>query len=72
MARFEREVLICYDVSSSRARAKLFDALKDIGLSPLQESVFWGRLRPAEERAIAREFDRLLDKTTDRVLLMPV
>lgn len=72
MARLEREVLVCYDVSSTKARTKLFNALKDIGLQAIQESVFWGRLRPAEERSLAREFEKLLDKSTDRALLIPV
>lgn len=72
MPQLERQVLVCYDVASTRARSKLFDALKGVGLLPLQESVFWGFLRRAEERQIGREFDKLLDPATDRAFLIPV
>lgn len=72
MANLERQVLVCYDVTNTRARNKLFDALKGVGLMPIQASVFWGFLRRAEERQVQREFDRLLDPDTDRALLVPV
>lgn len=72
MAKLERQVLVCYDVASTKARSKLVDALKEAGLLPLQESVFWGFLRTAEERQIGREFEKLLDPKTDRAFLIPV
>lgn len=72
MSALDREVLICYDVSESRARAKLYDALKNFGLVPVQGSVFWGHIRKAEERSILREFERLLDPQTDRAFIAPV
>ena len=72
MAAFDREVLVCYDIASSKTRSQLADFLKDLGLQALQESVFWGRLRPAEERAVEREFPKRLDPATDRALMLPV
>lgn len=72
MAKLERQVLVCYDVASNEARRKLFNALKGVGLVPLQESVFWGFLRRAEERQIGREFQRMLDPATDKAFVIPV
>jgi CRISPR-associated protein Cas2 len=70
MSATEYEVLVCYDVEDDKARRNLYDALKDIGLTPIQKSVFWGHIRPAEERAVLREFRRLLEKDTDRAFLV--
>lgn len=72
MSQLHRQVLVCYDVASTKARSKLFDALKCAGLKPLQESVFWGWLRRAEERQVGREFEALLDPATDKAFLIPV
>lgn len=72
MSSLDHEVLVCYDVSEGKARARLYEALKDVGLTPVQESVFWGRIRPAEERAILREFRSLLNAKTDRAFIAPV
>ncbi|HET8942226.1 MAG TPA: CRISPR-associated endonuclease Cas2 [Rudaea sp.] len=72
MSALERQVLVCYDVASSRARSRLFDSLKALGLVPVQESVFWGYVRRAEERQIARDFEKLLDAATDKAFLVPV
>jgi len=32
--------LVCYDITDGRIRKKFSDSLKDLGLVPLQESVF--------------------------------
>lgn len=69
MASLEHEVIVCYDVEDNKTRRKLSEALKDIGLMPVQKSVFWGHLRPAEERAVMREFDNLLDSASDRAFI---
>ncbi|PHR86634.1 MAG: CRISPR-associated endonuclease Cas2 [Moritella sp.] len=53
------EVLVAYDVENNKQRKKLFDQLKDIGLMPIQRSVFWGHLNKAEERAVYRLFHQL-------------
>jgi CRISPR-associated protein Cas2 len=48
----EFEVIISYDIEDNKSRTKLFDALKDFGLKPIQKSVFWGILINAEYREI--------------------
>lgn len=67
----EREILVCYDISENRNRQRLYDCLKSIGLIPLQESVFWGFVRPAEQRQIEREIGKLLDTETDKAFIVP-
>ena len=54
--------LICYDVESDRKRRKLFDSLKDIGLVPIQKSVFYGDLKPPEFRDMKKNVAALLDE----------
>jgi CRISPR-associated endonuclease Cas2 len=72
MATLEREVLICYDVSDSRARGKLHESLKGLGLVPTQGSVFWGLLREAEIREAHQLLRQHLDPSTDAGFVVPV
>ena len=67
-----REVLIAYDVEDNRRRGRLHKALKDIGLQPVQYSVFWGLILGAEEKAIQRLFRRELDRRKDKAFVIPV
>ncbi|WED21079.1 CRISPR-associated endonuclease Cas2 [Vibrio sp. JC009] len=63
------EVLVAYDVEDNKQRKKLFEQLKDIGLDPIQKSVFWGFVNRAEERAVYRLFSKL-DKESDKAFLV--
>lgn len=65
-----KEVIVCYDVSLTRRRNKLFKRLKSFGLTDIQKSVFWGRLLPAEIQAIVRVFNELLDQESDRAFIL--
>lgn len=67
-----REVLVAYDVEDNRRRNRLFKGLKDIGLQPIQLSVFWGIVLGAEEKAIQRLFQKELDRNEDRAFIIPV
>ena len=44
--------LVCYDISNTRTRSKFFDFLKDLGLTPIQKSVFFGDLKTPEVRSL--------------------
>lgn len=46
------DVLVAYDIQNNRHRNEVFEQLRDLGLTPVQKSVFWGRILPAEERAV--------------------
>ena len=65
------EVIVCYDVQCDKRRKSLYDFLLDIGLLPIQKSVFWGHACMAERNAILREFNQQLDRRTDRAFLVP-
>lgn len=62
-----QKYLVCYDIEDNKTRTKFFNQLKDIGLIPLQKSVFWGDLSQAEFNALKRTAFELLDKETDKV-----
>lgn len=52
------EVIVTYDIEDNKNRKKLFEALKDMGLSPIQKSVFWGHLKVAEIKILPNLFDK--------------
>ncbi len=56
------EVLVSYDISDTKQRTKLFNKLKDISLTSIQKSVFWGHLNKAEEAAVRRLLKSYCDK----------
>ena len=58
--------LLCYDVEDNKTRRKLFEALKDLGLVPIQKSVFFGALNAAELRSLRRLVHSMLDAGSDR------
>ena len=63
--------LVCYDVSSNSRRKKFSDALKDLGLVPLQGSVFYGDLKLAEVQAWIRTAMELLDPKEEKCFWLP-
>jgi CRISPR-associated protein Cas2 len=52
------EVIVTYDIEDNKNRKKLFEALKDMGLNPIQKSVFWGHLKMAEIKILPNLFDK--------------
>jgi CRISPR-associated protein Cas2 len=60
--------LICYDIEENKVRKKFFDGMKDLGLIPIQKSVFYGDLNNAEFNALKRLATELLDETKDKCL----
>ena len=57
------EVLVSYDITDTRQRTKLFNNLKDISLTAIQKSVFWGHLNKAEEDSVKRLLKTYCAKT---------
>jgi CRISPR-associated protein Cas2 len=70
--KLRSEYLLCYDVTDTKKRSKLFERLKDFGLFPVQRSVFWGSINRAEKRAVERLIGETIDPETDRVLFFAV
>lgn len=62
-AKLHNEVLVSYDIGNTKNRTKLFKKLKDISLSPIQKSVFWGHLNAAEESSVKRLLKEYCKKT---------
>ena len=65
-----QEFIAAYDISENRRRKKLYDTLLDMGLVPIQKSVFWGRTTNAERKAIHRLFHQIMQKETDRAFIV--
>ncbi len=57
------EVLVSYDIADTKQRTKLFNKLKDISLTSIQKSVFWGHLNKAEEDSVKRLLKTYCAKT---------
>ncbi|MCR8920083.1 CRISPR-associated endonuclease Cas2 [Parasutterella secunda] len=57
--------IVCYDVEDNKRRSKFFDFLKDIGLFPVQKSVFYGDLNAAELRSLKTAARKMLKSETD-------
>ena len=58
--------LVCYDISNTRTRSKFFDFLKDLGLTPIQKSVFFGDLKTPEVRSLKAAAEKWLWSCTRR------
>lgn len=63
--------LVCYDIQDNKVRKKFSDALKDLGLMRMQESVFYGDIKYAEIRALIRTANEMLDEDTDKCFWFP-
>ena len=63
---FYQTYLVCYDIEDNKVRKKFFDELKDLGLVPIQKSVFWGQLCQAEFNSLKRLAHDKLDGRTDK------
>jgi len=66
------QVIVSYDIEDNKNRKKLFDELKDIGLIPIQKSVFWGYVLVSEKRVIRKLFKKYCDKESDKAFLVNV
>lgn len=58
--------LVCYDIPQDKIRKKFFEMLKDLGLVPLQKSVFYGSLLPLEVKTLEENCRKMLCSETDR------
>ena len=67
-----QEVIISYDIQKDKNRNKLYQKLLDLGLSPIQKSVFWGKLNFAERKLVLGLFQELLDPQTDKAFSLKV
>lgn len=66
------QIIVSYDIENNKNRKKLFDELKDIGLTPIQKSVFWGYVLASEKRLIKELFKKYCDKKCDKAFIANV
>jgi CRISPR-associated protein Cas2 len=63
-------IIVLYDMSKDRPRLKVADTCLDYGLDRLQYSVFSGRLRANQIKALAKELQRY--EKEGSILIMPI
>ena len=66
------QVIVSYDIEDNKNRKKLFEELKDLGLKPIQKSVFWGYVMISEKQVIKRLFKKYCDIKTDKAFISNV
>jgi len=71
MRKLHNEVLVSYDIEDNRNRRQLFQKLKELGLVPIQKSVFWGHVNAAEEASVVRML-RDYSEVGDRAFIVRV
>ena len=64
------QIIVSYDIENNKHRTKLFEELKDIGLKPIQKSVFWGYVLISEKRVIKQLFKQYCNIETDRAFMI--
>ncbi len=62
--------LVSYDIADNKIRKKFFDSLKDLGLVPVQKSVFYGDLKQAEVKALNKLSKKMI-RADDSCLYFP-
>jgi CRISPR-associated protein Cas2 len=70
MSLYQR-YLVCYDIVNTKTRTRFADTLKDLGLFPVQKSVFIGELNQAELRSLIRYAQKHLDPKEDKAFWLP-
>ncbi|OOE60287.1 CRISPR-associated endonuclease Cas2 [Salinivibrio sp. ML323] len=64
------EVLVAYDIENNKTRTRLYNQLKDVGMIPVQKSVMWGRLLPADIKLAKRILASEIDQDTDKAFVL--
>lgn len=65
-------VLVVYDISDDRARAKVADFCQDYGLSRVQYSAFVGNLARTHQDELISKVRRRLGRLSGRIALFPI
>ena len=66
------QIIVSYDIEDNKNRKKLFEELKDLGLKPIQKSVFWGYVLVSEKRVIKRLFKKYCNIKRDKAFITNV
>ena len=66
------QIVVSYDIEENKDRKKLFEELKDLGMKPIQKSVFWGYVLPSEKRIIKELFKKYCKIERDKAFMVNV
>lgn len=66
------EILVSYDMENNKARNKLLDKLKDLGLISIQKSVCWGRVNHAEYKLVSKLLSEYVNPEVDKAFVLKV
>lgn len=64
------QVLVAYDIANNKKRRKVYEGLKDIGLHPIQKSVFWGNIHLKDKENILDLYSKYCDSECDKVIML--
>ena len=64
------QIIVSYDISNTKSRTKFFEELKDLGLKPIQKSLFWGYVLASEKRIIKTLFKKYCKIETDKAIMV--
>lgn len=64
------QILVAYDISNDKKRRKLFEELKDMGLHPIQKSIFWGNIYIKDKENIIKLYNKYCDIKCDKVIML--
>ncbi len=65
-------VLLVYDITNDRKRAKVADACQDYGLDRIQYSAFLGRLSRNHQEELMLKIKKIIGKSSGKVMLVPI
>ncbi len=65
-------VILVYDITSDKIRAKVADTCLDYGLDRIQFSAFSGQLSRNHQRELMRRLHALIGDNSCRVTLLPI
>jgi CRISPR-associated protein Cas2 len=66
------QILLVYDISDDKARAKIADACLDYGLDRIQFSSFTGRLSRNHQQELMLKIKSILGDKAGKITLVPV
>jgi len=53
-------LIVTYDISNDKSRKRISECCLDYGLDRMQYSVFYGRLKPTQIRALSKTLEPLI------------
>jgi len=65
-----KTLLILYDIPLDKTRTKVANKLQEYGLERIQYSVFIGKIKVHNYKALSKKLEDLINKETDKIYLL--